>query len=123
MPMSNMLQEFAFTDGDRTFTCRVEASRTVRADAWWWFHVSTERHQRHAPFRASDSDTFDDVATRMVAYYDDLLARRAAPPATRWQRRPVKPATDPDATELAAAAVEGAELEAAAIVVVPLETP
>ncbi len=91
--MSNMLQEFAFIDGDRTFTCRVEASRTVRADAWWWFHVSTERHQRHAPFRATDTDTVNDVATRIVAYYDDLLARRAAPPVTRWQRRPATPAS------------------------------
>ncbi len=86
--MSNAPQEFAFTDGDRTFTCRVEASR-MRADAWWWFHVSTERHQRHAPFRAAVGDTPNDVAARVVAYYDDLLARRAAPPVTRWQRRPI----------------------------------
>ncbi|HEY0777446.1 MAG TPA: hypothetical protein VGD56_05710 [Gemmatirosa sp.] len=107
-----MPQEFAFTDGDRTFVCRVEASRTVRADAWWWFHVSTERHQRHAPFRAAASDTLDDVATRMVAYYDDLLARRAAPPVTRWQRRPVTPSAAPDATAEGDAGVDAAAVSA-----------
>ncbi|GJG85759.1 hypothetical protein tb265_09400 [Gemmatimonadetes bacterium T265] len=96
--MSEMPQEFAFTDGDRTFTCRVEASRAARTDAWWWFDVSTERHQRHAPFRAAAGDTLHDVATRVVAYYDDLLARRAAPPVTRWQRRPVGAAAEVAAT-------------------------
>ncbi len=104
--MSSVPQEFAFTDGDRTFTCRVEASPVrsgaLRADAWWWFHVSTERHQRHAPFRAAAGDTPVDVATRVVAYYDDLLARRAAPPATRWQRKPEAASV---ATAIAAAPV------------------
>ena len=34
-------KEFAFADGDRTFTCRVEASHRAPAEAWWWYQVST----------------------------------------------------------------------------------
>ncbi len=78
---------FDFTDAGRTFTCRVEAARAPRVDAWWWFEVSTERHARHAPFRAAPGDTRDDVQARVVAYYDEMLARRAAPPQPYWQRR------------------------------------
>ena len=97
--MSQMPQSFAFVDADRTFTCVVEASRHARNDAWWWFQVSTEQHQRHAPFRAEADDTPDAVQARVVAYYDDLLARRAAPAPSRWNRRPTSaaPAT-PDPT-------------------------
>jgi hypothetical protein len=89
MPVATQLvvpqHQFAFTDAGRTFTCHVEPARGQR-DAWWWFDVSTEKHQRHAPFRAVPDDTPDAVQARMVAYYDDLLARRAAPPVSRWQR-------------------------------------
>ena len=80
--------EFAFVDRDRTFTCRVEASSRGPAEAWWWFEVSTESHQRHAPFRAEVTDTRRDVQARVVAYYDNLLARRAEPARPRWERRP-----------------------------------
>ena len=80
-------QDFAFMDGDRKFTCRVETSRRSPAEAWWWFHVSTEGEQRHAPFRAADTDTRREVQARVVAYYDHLLARRAEPPQQRWARR------------------------------------
>ncbi len=69
---------FSFVDAGRTYTCRVE---TARAGAWWWFAVSTEAHQRHAPFRAEAGDTEDGVRARIVAYYEERLARRAAPPA------------------------------------------
>ena len=88
---------FAFVDGDRTFTCRVEAARHAPAEAWWWFAVSTERDQRHAPFRAAATDTPRDVQARVVAYYDNLLARRAAPAQPRWGRRAAPPA-DPAPT-------------------------
>lgn len=81
-------KEFAFADGDRTFTCRVEASHRAPAEAWWWFQVSTESHQRHAPFRAEATDTRRDVQARVVAYYDNLLARRAEPARPHWERRP-----------------------------------
>jgi len=81
-------EEFSFVDAGRTFTCHVEAMRPRSTDAWWWFVVSTARYERHAPFRAESSDTPDAVRDRVVAYYDELLARRAAPAQPRWQRRP-----------------------------------
>lgn len=100
--MPDQLQEFAFIDGDRTFLCRVEGPRTVRGDAWWWFEVSTERHTRHAPFRAVVGDVPQDVARRMIAYYDDLLARRAAPVQYRPSRRPTPAATPAVPADVAA---------------------
>ena len=86
--MDERNSEFAFADGDRTFTCRVEASHRAGAEAWWWFQVSTESHQRYAPFRAEVTVTHRDVQARVVAYYDNLLARRAEPARPRWERRP-----------------------------------
>ena len=86
--MDERHSEFAFADGDRTFTCCVEASPRAPTEAWWWFQVSTESHQRHAPFRADDTDTRRNVQARVVAYYDNLLARRAEPARPRWERRP-----------------------------------
>jgi len=78
---------FSFVDAGRTFTCRVESSRPQAADAWWWFNVSTARHERHAPFRADASDTPAGVQARVVSYYDELLARRAAPSTGHWNSR------------------------------------
>ena len=68
--MPDVLQEFSFVDRGRTFQCRVAASRVTGPDPWWWFEVSTEQHQRHAPFRADPDDTYDVVQQRMVAYYE-----------------------------------------------------
>jgi len=76
--MDERHSEFAFADGNRTFTCRVEASHRAPSETWWWFQVSTESHQRHAPFRAEVTDTKRDVQARVVAYYDNLL-RGVAP--------------------------------------------
>lgn len=84
--MSDVLQEFSFVDRGRTFQCRVAASRVTGPDPWWWFEVSTEQHQRHAPFRADPDETHDVVQQRMVAYYDNLLERRAAPVVKKWSR-------------------------------------
>ena len=84
--MSDVLQEFSFVDRGRTFQCRVAASRVTGPDPWWWFEVSTEQHQRHAPFRADPGETLDVVQQRMVAYYDNLLERRAAPVVKKWSR-------------------------------------
>ena len=39
-----------------------------------------------APFRADPDDTYDVVQQRMVAYYDNLLERRAAPVVKKWSR-------------------------------------
>ena len=93
-------QEFAFEDAGRRFTCEVETPHRPHAGTWWWFRVSTEAHQRYAPFRAAAGDTRDDVRARVVAYYDHLLARRAEPAVNRWRRRPATPPTTPatDAT-------------------------
>lgn len=84
--MSDVLQEFSFVDRGRTFVCRVAASRVLGPDPWWWFEVSTEQHQRHAPFRYEATDSLEVVQQRMVAYYDNLLERRAAPVVKKWSR-------------------------------------
>src|SRR4051812_48923080 len=84
--------DFAFVDGERTFTCHVEAPHHAPAEAWWWFRVSTEGAQRHAPFRAAADDTLGNVQARVVAYYENLLVRRAAPTQRRWGGRPALPA-------------------------------
>lgn len=86
VPMSDVLQEFSFVDRGRTFVCRVAASRVLGPDPWWWFEVSTEQHQRHAPFRYEATDSPEAVQQRMVAYYDNLLERRAAPVVKKWSR-------------------------------------
>ncbi|HEY0971062.1 MAG TPA: hypothetical protein VGE02_08855 [Gemmatimonadales bacterium] len=78
---------FTFVDGDRTFTCQAEPLRPGQPETWWWFEVSTERHQRHAPFRLEPDDTRESVQARVVAFYDDLLERRAAPARKWWSRK------------------------------------
>ena len=91
------LDAFEFEDAGRTFTCSREAPRAARPDGWWWFSVTPDaRGQRYAPFRAAPEDTRATVQARIVAYYDELLARRAAPPApNQWGRRAVvAPAAD-----------------------------
>ena len=84
--MADMHQGFAFVDAGRTFTCHVESPHRALAGEWWWFEVSSELHQRFAPFRAVPDDTPEAVRQRVVAYYEDLLARRAEPAGRRWQR-------------------------------------
>ena len=88
---------FAFADRERTFTCRVETSRRTPTEAWWWFSVSTESYQRHAPFRAATTDTPGDVQARVVAYYERILADRERPRLTRptWAQRKTTPAPQP----------------------------
>ena len=83
-------EALTFVDAGRTFDCRVEHAETrpgPSAEAWWWFRVSSDAAQRFAPFRAAPDDTPDGVRDRIVAYYDDRLARRAAPEARWWDRR------------------------------------
>lgn len=87
------LDALTFEDAGRTFTCTVETCRALGPGAWWWFVVSTEAHQRHAPFRAEAGDTAADVQARIVAYHEARLASRAAPPARWAPRGAVKPAT------------------------------
>ena len=99
-------RSFTFEDAGRTFNARVEPLRPSGTDAWWWFDVSTEQHQRHAPFRAEPNDSLDEVRARIVKYYDELLARRAEPAPSRWNRRPSTPGTP-----AVASPAEGAEDE------------
>ncbi len=115
--MSEKLRQFSFVDHGRTFVCEVAASRVLGPDPWWWFEVSTEKHQRHAPFRAEPTDTEEGVQLRMVAYYDFLLERRAAPVVKKWSRpQPEKTAAvaienDPEIEAELETALEAAEAE------------
>lgn len=83
---------FEFEDGGRLYRCCVEGGRSARMGAWWWFHVSGDA-QRYAPFHPEPDDTKSSVRTRIVSYYNALLARRAMPPAPRHGpgRRPGQP--------------------------------
>ena len=89
-----MKDSFEFMDGARKFSCSVEQMRKSSPETWWWFRVSTDDQNRYAPFRAEEGDTQMSVQERVVAYYNDLLVRRAAPPVNRWQRGAPKPAAD-----------------------------
>jgi hypothetical protein len=53
----------------------------------------TGESQRYAAFRAEEGDTAPNLRTRILAYYEQLLADRARPREIRshWtNRRPVK---------------------------------
>jgi hypothetical protein len=82
---------FEFEHDGRRFSCTVEQRRSARPESWWWFVVSTEDQHRYAPFQAAKGDTESSVRDRIVAYYDDLLARRAAPAQSYWRRGPGRP--------------------------------
>jgi hypothetical protein len=71
-----MISGFDFEDGGRKYTCTVEQHQAAAVDSWWWFGVTSDR-QRYAPFRAASGDTRTSVQSRIVAYYDAVLARRA----------------------------------------------
>jgi hypothetical protein len=74
-----------FEEAGRTYACHVEPARNPHTAPWWWFSVSGDSH-RYAPFHASAEDTDDSVRERIVAYYDALVTRRAAP-REPWGRR------------------------------------
>jgi hypothetical protein len=82
-----------FIDAGRTFSCSVAPRRASESALWWWFRVSSDAANRYAPFLAESGDTPASIQARIVAYYDELLVRRAAPSVPRWQRaRPAAPA-------------------------------
>jgi hypothetical protein len=65
--------------------------------AWWWFRVDASGEStRYAPFEASANDTRQSVQTRIIAYYEQLLAIQARPayqkPAWKKPERPAAPA-------------------------------
>ena len=80
------LSSLAFTDHERTFTCSVAPRRASEPVLWWWFSVSGGSNHRYAPFVATADDTAESVQGRIVAYYDDHIARRAAPAISRYRR-------------------------------------
>ena len=80
------LHELEFTDADRRFTCSVGPRLRSESTLWWWFSVSDGGTNRYAPFIAATEDTADSVQSRIIAYDDDHLARRAAPAVPRWRR-------------------------------------
>lgn len=90
--MARQTSAFSFVHGDLTFACQVEGERSSARGPWWWFTVSSEAHQRHAPFPADAGDTRDDVRARIIAYYEHRQARRAEPAQSRWQQRGARPA-------------------------------
>ncbi len=87
-----MIDALVFSHSGRTFTCSIEERSVPRPEAWWWFRVSTDRSHRYAPFRATAADTPASVQSRIVAYYEDLLVRRALPAVRHWGRRAGTPA-------------------------------
>jgi hypothetical protein len=83
-----MIGAFEFENDGKKYSCAVEQSRFTQDQPWWWFQVSGDTH-RYAPFQALASDTRQSVRSRVVAYYTNHIARRAAPPPPRghWARR------------------------------------
>ena len=92
-----MTKKFSFADGDRTYTCHVEGL-AGRTEAWWWFQVSGDS-SRYAPFQAARGDTEASVRDRIVAYYQNMLARRAEPARSWHNRGQPRPAATPTPTE------------------------
>jgi hypothetical protein len=81
--MVSMTGAFHFVDGGRAYACRVEEPHGGRPEAWWWFDVAGDGN-RYAPFRAAVGDTEESVRARIVAYYEERLARRGW---AGWQDR------------------------------------
>ena len=73
--MVSMQGAFEFVDGGRKYTCRVEEPNRGPREAWWWFGVKGD-DSRYAAFRADVADTETSVRQRIVAYYEDRVARR-----------------------------------------------
>ena len=95
-----MIKPFEFSEGERSYTCAVEAPRGAPDDTWWWFSVTGDM-QRYAPFRTAKGDTRASVQTRVLAYYENRLFQISLPPTrgSHWGRRPavVKPAAPTEA--------------------------
>jgi hypothetical protein len=91
-----MIDRFEFWDRGRTYTCYVERLNGPGSEAWWWFEATGDSH-RYASFRANGKDTRESVKERVCAYHQNLLTRRAAPPAPHGHWGRGKPGTKPGA--------------------------
>lgn len=104
---------FEFEEGGVTYTCCLESpTGKDQSDAWWWFSVSSAAdRQRYAPFRAQSGDTPAKVRPKIVAWYADLLVKRAQPsvPAYRRGRPPAAVAAAKSAAADAAEESDGEE--------------
>jgi len=87
------MNQLTFEAEGRTFTCEAAASMATPETIWWWVKVSGDG-QRYAAFHKAKGDTPASVKTRMIAYYEKVLADRARPPLPRphFGRPPGKPA-------------------------------
>ncbi|MDQ3082087.1 MAG: hypothetical protein M3R07_07715 [Gemmatimonadota bacterium] len=97
-----MITNFEFEDAGRRFTCTVETPSHAGMQPWWWFSVATEGGTtRYAPFEAKPNDTKKSVQSRIVAYYEEVLAIKARPvhPRPQWQRPAAQPPAAPATTE------------------------
>ena len=85
---------FEFTQSDRVFKCERGPSPATPGIQWWWVKVSNDNN-RYAAFHSKPGDSRSNLEPRIVAYYDQLLADRARPPAPRvgWGRKPAAAAT------------------------------
>src|SRR3984957_19314928 len=61
----------------------------VGATAWWWFEGSDET-RRYAAMRALLTDTEDDVAARILSFYENAERRQARPRVRRVVARRVE---------------------------------
>ena len=100
--MSSTPDRLAFADGDRAFSCSVGPRCASDASQWWWFSVSNGGTSRYAPFVAGEEDTAESVQARIIAHYDNMLARRAAPSIPRWRRAAPSAAVEANADRPAA---------------------
>jgi hypothetical protein len=103
------VKEFEFEDAGRIFSCFVEKQSVAHPQDWWWFTVSNDTRNRYAPFRAEPSDTNANVKSRILAYHEELLAGRARPRTTSWQRQRPAGAVVAPAAPAAEATVADAE--------------
>jgi hypothetical protein len=94
-------KDFEFMDAGRKFYCTVEAPRHAGMPPWWWFRLETGESTRYAPFEALPTDTKESVKTRIVAYYEEVLAIKARPVHQRavWQKPVRVPAGDAPTAE------------------------
>jgi hypothetical protein len=78
-----------FEEGGRTFTCKAESSVNTPGVLWWWVRVSGD-DTRYAAFHCAPGDTARTLQTRVIAYYEQVLAIRARPMIVRkaWSRPP-----------------------------------
>jgi hypothetical protein len=103
------VKEFEFEDAGRIFSCFVEKQSIAHPQDWWWFTVSNDTRNRYAPFRAESTDTNANVKSRILAYHEELLAGRARPRTTSWQRQRPAVAATPSAPATDATGVAKAE--------------